>query len=90
MSVGELDEQGRFTLACFGDDDGALLGTHQVAVKAREPLGVYRMKWHAPPKYASAATSELTQIITESTDTIEIELSWEGQKGPYVQELGSR
>lgn len=83
-SSGVLDEQGRFTLSSFAPNDGAALGVHQIAVIAQEALSDTETKWHAPKKYANHETSGLTWEITGPTDSVVINLSWEGGK-PFVE-----
>lgn len=79
-SGGVLDSEGRFTLTCFDPGDGAVLGLHRVAVAGDERLNATRVRWHAPPKYASHIQSGLTQEITGPTDSVHIELTWDGGK----------
>ena len=85
-SVGELGPDGRFTLSSYEDEgsDGCVPGTHQVAVVAVEPLTPSTQRWHAPKKYIDAETSGLTCEITGPTDSLVINLSWEGGK-PFVE-----
>lgn len=83
-SQGRLDEEGRFSLSCFGAKDGAVRGVHQVVVTAREPIGGLKVRWHAPKKYADYATSNLKQEVTEPTDSLVIDLTWDGGK-PFVE-----
>lgn len=83
-SGGNLDSEGRFTLMCFTPGDGAVLGTHQVAVSGNEQVSQTRIRWHAPKKYADFNQSGLTQEITGPTDSVLIELSWDGGK-PFVE-----
>jgi hypothetical protein len=83
-SYGELNQEGRFALTCYDQDDGALVGKHRVEVAAAEPLGPIKRKWHAPKKYANYATSPLEQEITAANDSITIKLSWDGGK-PFVE-----
>lgn len=87
MSGGALDEQGKFTLTCFENSDGALLGQHRVTVSAMEPIGETRIRWFAPRRYSGFATSGLTETINKETESIQIELTWGNRKGPYVEEL---
>ncbi len=87
MSVGQLDDQGRFQLSCFEGGDGAVLGEHRIVILSQEPLGQTQIKWHAPRKYTAASSSGLTEIIEGPTDSIEIELTWGNKKGPYVQHI---
>jgi hypothetical protein len=84
-STGALDANGRFTLTCYELGDGAVTGKHKVTVMAQEPIGQETIKWHAPKKYANVATSGLEQEITGPTDSLTIELTWGGEKGPLVE-----
>jgi len=79
-SGGLLDKDGRFTLTCFEPNDGAVRGKHQIAVSADERLSEARVHWHAPKKYADYQKSGLTQEISEPSDSIKIELTWDGGK----------
>ena len=83
-SFGNLGPDGRFTLTCYEENDGCVLGTHNVIVVAGEPKGANAMYWLAPKKYADPATSELTVDIKEPTDNLVIELTWDGGK-PFIE-----
>ena len=83
-SAGKLDQEGRFTLTCYDGDDGIVPGTHRVMVAAKEVIGESKVKWLAPPKYADFRRSGLSFEITEPTDDLTIELTWDGGK-PFVQ-----
>src|SRR5262245_7659346 len=76
MSQGKLDENGRFTLGCFEVDDGAVVGSHKVAVVACESIGEIKMKWYTPKKYSNPGLSELTEEITGPNDNLTINLTW--------------
>ena len=78
-SSSDLDEQGRFTLRCFEKDDGAVTGTHRVKVAARAMEGE-KLRWYAPEKYADLDLADITVEITEPTDSLVIELTWDGEK----------
>lgn len=80
-SSSKIDSEGRFNLECFDGGDGAVLGTHRVQVFACE----YTQKganWYAPKKYADFRSSGLTHEVTETDDSVVIELTWEGEKRP--------
>lgn len=77
-ATGEIGPDGRFTLTTFEDGDGAVLGTHDVIVLANEQLSETTRRWHAPKKYTNAATSGLTQTIDGPTDSLVINLTWDG------------
>jgi hypothetical protein len=83
-SWGKIDENGRFTLTCYEAYDGAIPGTHRVQVSAIEMISASKAKWHAPKKYADFRTSGLEYTITEPTDDVKIELTWDGGK-PFVE-----
>ena len=84
-----IDPDGRFTLETFGDHDGAVLGTHKILVRASETLGPYKLKWHAPKKYADARTSGLTETIDRPNDNLLINLIWDGGK-PFIETTSSK
>ena len=85
-SGGRLDEQGRFTLSCYGENDGIIPGVHRVEVDASESLSSTKVKWHAPKKYFRYTNSGLTQEIGESTESLVIQLTWDGGK-PFVERV---
>lgn len=78
QSVGRLDSEGRFTLTCYESGDGAVVGTHRVAVRANQMINERTVRWHAPKKYASHKTSGIVEEITEPTDSLVIDLTWDG------------
>ena len=80
----KLDSDGRFRLSCFEHADGAVLGTHRVAVNAGEPIGGDKVRWHAPKKYLLTETSQLEQEITDATQDLVIKLTWDGRK-PFIE-----
>jgi hypothetical protein len=77
-SRGKLDANGRFTLSCFTENDGAVVGRHKVEIAAFEMVNPDLIRWHAPKKYRDEQTSELTQEITGPTDSVIINLTWDG------------
>jgi len=83
-SGGRIGPDGHFQLGCFEKDDGAVLGTHKVTVSATEQLSSTSQRWLVPPKYGNPETSGLTATIDGPTDSLKIELSWEGG-APYVE-----
>ncbi|WP_425394985.1 hypothetical protein [Aeoliella sp.] len=85
-AYGRLDAEGRFELTTYEVGDGALLGTHPVEILAEEPLSDTKSKWHAPKKYASHQTSELTVDIDGPVDDLTLELTWDGGK-PFVEHV---
>lgn len=83
-SGGKLDANGRFKLTCYDGGDGIVPGTHRVMISAKEILSESKVRWHAPPKYADFRESGLVFTIEEPTDSLKIELTWDGGK-PFVQ-----
>lgn len=80
-----IDAQGNFVLGTFEETDGAVLGKHRVAVISREVLSPTKIRWLAPQKYVDPRLSPLTVTIDGPTDSLPIELSWEGGK-PFIEE----
>lgn len=86
-ATGALDDQGRFTLTCFGDDDGVMPGTHPVSVTAFESLSSNKgTRWHAPKMYTLPKTSGITKTVEGPTESMVIELTWDGGK-PFVEKV---
>lgn len=79
-AASELDEQGNFTLRCYDEEDGVVVGTHRVQIAAREVKPGGKVQWYAPKKYSNFRSSGLTVEVTEPTDDLVIELTWEGEK----------
>jgi hypothetical protein len=77
-SQGVVDNNGRFTLTCFGGEDGAVPGQHAVAIRAGEPIGPNKIRWHAPKKYTDPNTSGLSEKIQGDASNVVIRLSWDG------------
>jgi len=85
-ATAQIGPDGRFVLKTFDNGDGVVLGSHPVVVLAAETLSPTKQCWHAPKKYADAATSGLTAKIDGPTDSLVINLSWEGGK-PFVETI---
>ncbi len=83
-SGGRLGADGRFTLTCYDGEDGAVPGRHRVEVSAGEPLEGGGIRWHAPKKYNRYATSGLDVDVDGPTDSLSIELTWDGGE-PFVE-----
>ena len=86
-ATGKIGEDGRFSLTTFDENDGVVPGKHRVAVMAVEPIDGSSQRLHVPKKYNDPATSELQIEVTEPTDALEINLSWEGG-APFVEHFG--
>ena len=83
-SAGTIEEDGRFTLTCYDGNDGVIPGRHRVQISANEILDESKVKWWAPKKYCDFRKSGLTFTITEPTDDLKIELTWDGGK-PFIE-----
>ena len=82
-SAGTIAEDGRFTLTCYDGNDGVVPGTHRVQISASELLDGSKVKWWAPKKYSDFRRSELVYEISEATDDLKIEITWDGGK-PFI------
>lgn len=87
VATGAIGPDGTFTLGTYELGDGVAVGTHAVTILAAEELEGSAIRWHVPKKYQQASTSELTQTIDGPTDAVVIELTWDGQKGPFVEKI---
>lgn len=83
-STGEIDSDGRFRLTTFDQLDGCVAGTHRVEVVAFDTISPTALRWLAPPKYRDSSSSGLTVTIDGPTDSLAIDLSWDGGE-PFVQ-----
>lgn len=88
-AIGLTDAAGRFQLTTVKTNDGALEGTHVIAVTKLETTGVeadadglstpltseVRQVWHVPKKYSAPATSGLTAEVKSEMPEVELKLS---------------
>ena len=88
MAAGDIGPDGRFTMRCFDENDGAVLGTHPVTVTAFEQIDNATRKWFAPKKYSDAKTSGKTVTVDGANDSLVINLTWEGGK-PFVERFAN-
>jgi hypothetical protein len=65
-------------LSCYEENDGALLGTHKVAIASAKELSPFEVRWFAPKKYADFRTSGIAQEITGPADNLLINITWGG------------
>jgi hypothetical protein len=87
VAGGQLDEQGRFTLTTFDKGDGCVPGKHAVTVHSTEQLNGNTIRWNVPKKYKNKSTSGLEVTVDGPTDNLEIELTWDGKKGPLLEKM---
>ena len=76
---GKIDQEGRFTLTTFETGDGCVPGTHAVEITAVQ-TDADRMVQLVPEKYGRADTSGLSITVEGPTDSLRIELTWEGER----------
>lgn len=83
-AIAEIQSDGTFTLGTFGNSDGAIIGTHKVAVIAFEPGSVGRpdpakprapLKPLVPERYLAAGTSGLTYEVKPGLNNAEFDLT---------------
>jgi hypothetical protein len=83
FAMGETDAEGKFTLMT-ANQEGALIGNHQVAISKAEtlvkyvrgnPMPIYNTKPLIPQKYFNAETSELTATVEDDDNHIEFNLT---------------
>ena len=82
-ATGQIQADGTYVLGTYEEDDGAILGTHQVSVTAREELppdpgGLPEPSYgpsQIPEFYGYAATSGLQFEVVDGENDIPIELS---------------
>jgi hypothetical protein len=84
-----LDDEGRFNLSTFEENDGCVLGKHRVAVIGNKSISPTALRWFAPKKYMSAATSGLMIEVNGPRDDVEIDLTWKGSShdGPFTEQF---
>lgn len=85
-ATGQIGSDGRFTLTTYERGDGCVPGQHPITVTASKFINPQTVRWFAPKKYASGATSGLTIDITGPTDDAVVNLSWEGGK-PFDERI---
>lgn len=81
---GEIDSTGRFELTSYEVSDGVPPGKYRVAISGIESLGEFAQKWHAPKRYSQIKSSEISCEITEVTESLKFELTWDGGK-PFIE-----
>ena len=86
VASAKLGPGGTFTLTTYDYGDGVVVGKHPVSVVAMENLNATTKKWLAPKKYCGPGSSGLAVEVTDATDDVEIQLSWDGGK-PFVERI---
>jgi hypothetical protein len=82
---GQIQPDGTFTLGTYGKPDGALVGTHEVAIIAFDASPVQRTaggrpegvvsKPLVPQRYMSPGTSGLTYDVKPGNNEVELDLN---------------
>lgn len=88
-AVASLDEQGRFTLSCFGGEDGAIPGNYGIEIAMTKAPRKTDPPWPVPKMYTQHMTSGLSAEITKSTRDLVIRLTSETEEPP-AQSPGDR
>jgi len=87
-SFAEIRPDGRFTLTCYGGEDGALPGKHRVQVDGNRAISEMKAEIFTPKHYADFRTSGIEVAIDKPIDDLKIELTWGNEKkGPYIESL---
>jgi hypothetical protein len=84
-ATGIVDSSGNFRLTTFEADDGCIQGTHPITIIAKEQITPTRMKWLVPKKYQDVATTDQQITIDAPTDSLKIELTWDGGQ-PFIED----
>lgn len=87
MAGGSLGPNGEFVLSTYKSGDGAKPGVYRVSVIASERVSETKVRWHAPKKYSRPSSSGISEQIEGPRDDIAIDISWSGQKGPFVEQM---
>jgi hypothetical protein len=87
-AFGNIGPDGSFTLSCYNDADGALLGKHRVQVDANRGISDKQMEIFTPKHYADFRTSGIEVDISQPIDDLLINLTWgDEKKGPYIERM---
>lgn len=90
-ATGKFDQDGKFSLSTFQENDGAVAGRHRVQISGAEQLAPNKTRWHAPKKYADFNTSGLTFEIAPGQAVTEVafDLRWDGGK-PFLEVINDK
>lgn len=87
VANGEIGPDGTFVMTTFTPGDGCTLDSHTVTVYAFEDIGESSRRWHIPKKYGREGASGLNITISGPTESLPIELTWGGVRGPITEKL---
>jgi hypothetical protein len=86
-SSASIRPDGTFSVCTFDERDGCPLGTFDVLINATENLNDTQLRYNVPKKYGDRRTSGITKTIEGPTDSMLIELTWDGTPGPIVERV---
>jgi hypothetical protein len=86
VAMSHISADGGFQLTTYKSGDGCTLGQHAVTVSSFKDLSDTIRHWHVPKKYSQLATSSLEVKIDGPSDLLHLELTWDGKKGPVVEQ----
>lgn len=84
-SSGKIQADGSFALFTFEEHDGCPPGTYDVIVSSIEIVSDTQVRYHLPKKYGSPQTAGIIKTVDEPTDSMLIELTWDGARGPVTE-----
>jgi hypothetical protein len=82
-ATGALGADGSFKLGTFDAGDGAIPGAHTITVHASEEISPTLRRWNTPKKYENPLASGLKEQVDGPRDSVVINLTWGGEKGPF-------
>ena len=83
-------KDGRYTAMMYTPDDGLPTGDYRIAIISNQDVNELTVRWLIPEKYADIETSQLTASITEETDAMNFEVTWEGDEHGEPYEIKQR
>ena len=84
---GQLGEGGAYSVTMYETDDGLPPGKYAVSISGTEIISDESQRWHAPKKYADPTSSGFKVEIDQPTDSMDFELTWQGENPgePFVE-----
>jgi len=80
IGAGNIQSDGGYLISMYEEGDGLPPGKYLVAISSSKDVNDTTRRWLAPKEYSKATTSGLTAEISEDTDSMNFELTWEGSK----------
>lgn len=84
-----LSEEGRYSVVMYEKNDGLPVGEYNVTITSTEPVSDTKIRWLIPKRFSERKTSKLKIEISEETDSLDFDLSWEKSeskhKSPWVE-----